>query len=129
MKDKIYYLILKRKLHWTGWEFPKGAIEKKEYLVDTVIRELKEETGLKPIFIKNFEISGKYNYEKELPDRKGFKGQTYSLFSVETKKKRVKIDKREHSDYKWLNFKEAQKKLKWPNQKECLRVFNKFLTK
>ena len=27
LKDKIYYLILKRKLHWKGWEFVKGGID------------------------------------------------------------------------------------------------------
>ena len=26
----ILYLILKRKLHWVGWEFPKGGIEPEE---------------------------------------------------------------------------------------------------
>ena len=25
---KIEYIILKRKKHWKGWEFPKGKIEK-----------------------------------------------------------------------------------------------------
>ena len=25
-KDKIYYLILKRKLHWKGWEFQKEGL-------------------------------------------------------------------------------------------------------
>ena len=29
-KKGIKYLILKRKLHWVGWEFPKGGLEKKE---------------------------------------------------------------------------------------------------
>jgi len=26
-KKWIEYLLLKRKLHWKGWEFPKGKIE------------------------------------------------------------------------------------------------------
>ena len=80
VKDKIYYLILKRKKHWTGWEFPKGAIEKKEKMIDAVKRELKEETGLKPKEkIKRFRINGKYVYVKKFSDRKGFTGQTYTL--------------------------------------------------
>ena len=27
---RIEYLILKRKLHWSGWEFPKGGMETRE---------------------------------------------------------------------------------------------------
>ena len=26
----LFYLLLKRKLHWVGWEFPKGGVEEKE---------------------------------------------------------------------------------------------------
>ncbi len=49
---KTKYLILKRKLHWKGWEFPKGGIEPGESIKKTIKRELKEETGLKPLMIK-----------------------------------------------------------------------------
>ena len=58
-KDKILYLILKRKLHWKGWEFPKGGTEKREKLVQTLERELKEETGQSAIKIIKFNLNGK----------------------------------------------------------------------
>ena len=38
---KIKYLILKRKLHWKGWEFPKGGIKSNENMAKAVRRELK----------------------------------------------------------------------------------------
>src|SRR3989344_1192122 len=79
-KDKLSYLILKRKLHWKGWEFPKGGIEK---------------------------------------------GETFSLYSVELKNKKIEIDKHEHSDYQWLLFNKTIKKLTWPNQRRCLRIVDK----
>jgi 8-oxo-dGTP pyrophosphatase MutT (NUDIX family) len=128
-KQGIKYLILKRKLHWTGWEFPKGGRKVFEIKTSTVKRELLEETGLSPIKIKKFEVYGKYKYDKEYPDRKGFVGQTYSLYSAEVKKKKVKIDNFEHSDFQWLDFKPAMKKLTWSNQKKCLKVVNEFLDK
>ena len=53
-KNKIEYLILKRKLHWKGWEFPKGGKRIYETLQMAVKREVKEETGLKPLKIKSF---------------------------------------------------------------------------
>jgi len=128
-KNKISYLILKRKLHWKGWEFPKGGIKFFEIKKQTIKREIKEETGLIPIKIKKFNVSGRYKYDKKYPNRKGFIGQSFSLYAVEVKKGKVKIDGYEHSDYKWVNFKEAMKKLKWPNQKKCLNVVNSYLLK
>jgi len=128
VKDKIYFLILKRKLHWKGWEFPKGGLEKGENIINTIKREVKEETGLKALKIKNFRIHGKYHYKRKYPERPGFIGQMYSLYSVEVKKQKVKVDQREHSDYKWLEFPEAIKRLTFRNQKECLSVVNDLLT-
>ena len=126
-KNKIYYLILKRKLHWKGWEFPKGGIKIFESKMNAVKTEIKEETGLKVLNMKKFNIYGKYKYKKELPDRKGIRGQEFSLYAVEIKKGKVKIDGFEHSGYKWVEFNEAVKKLTWNNQKRCLKKVNYFL--
>jgi len=126
-KDKILYLILKRKLHWTGWEFPKGGMEKKEKLIPAVKRELREETGNIPIKINNHYISGRYKYPKRFDDRPGIIGQTYKLFSAELKNKKIKIDKKEHSGYKWLDFEKSIRKLTYPLQKRCISIVNKKL--
>lgn len=125
--NKIYYLILKRKLHWKGWEFPKGGVKIFEPKMNAVKREIKEETGMKVLRIKKFGVHGKYKYEKELPDRKGIIGQEFSLYAAEIKKGKVKVDGFEHSDYKWVEFKEAIKKMTWNNQKKCLKKVNYFL--
>ena len=127
LKKKIFYLLLKRKLHWSGWEFPKGGIEPKETKLETLKREINEETGLKIMNIKKFNVSGKYNYEKLLQDRKGFIGQTYSLYAVQLKFGKVKLDEKEHFAYKWMNFDDAVEKLTWPNQKRCLALVNNWL--
>ena len=42
---KIKYLLLKQ--HQGHWGFPKGHIEKGEKYIETAVRELKEETGIK----------------------------------------------------------------------------------
>ena len=127
--NKIFYLILKRKLHWKGWEFPKGGINNKKQILEEVKRELKEETGQILIKVKSFNVSGKYYYDKEYKDRPGFNGQTYLLFSAEIKNERINLDNIEHSGYKWLEFEKAWAKLKWPNQRICLRIVNKDLMK
>ena len=127
----IEYLLLKRKLHWKGWEFPKGKIEKGESKEQTARREAHEETGLKILKskIKRFNVSGKYLYRKKLADRLGYIGQTFQLFSAEVKKGKVKLDKKEHSSHIWLEFDKAIKKLRWENQRKCLRAVNKSLTR
>jgi 8-oxo-dGTP pyrophosphatase MutT (NUDIX family) len=128
-RGKIFYLILKRKLHWVGWEFPKGGIEKGETLGKAVLRELSEETGQTPIKIKTYPVSGKYPYKKEYPDRIGFTGQTYKLFSAEVKGDKVTLDKTEHSGHKWADFDTAFSILTFPDEKICLNKVNKVLIK
>jgi len=130
VKGGLNYLILKRKLHWVGWEFPKGGIENGETFFDAVKREMKEETGIEinKEKIKKFNIRGKFNYAKEYSDRPGFIGQKYTLFSVEVKKQKIKFDKKEHTDFKWVNFEEAEKKLTHKDQKKCLKIVNDMLS-
>lgn len=127
VNDEIKYLILKRKLHWKGWEFPKGGCKKAETGKKCVAREVKEETGQKPMKIQKQNKSGKYKYSRKLSDREGAIGQTYALYSVEIKSKKIRFDKTEHSGYKWVSFNQANKMLKWPNQKACLRIVDKSL--
>ncbi len=125
--NSISYLLLKRKLHWKGWEFPKGGLEENENEIQTVKREAIEETGLQLKKIKRYSIKGKYKYHKKLEDRPGVIGQTYSLYSAEVDDKEIKIDKREHAGFKWLTFEKAIKKLTWLNQKKCLKIVNKIV--
>ncbi|MFB6246249.1 MAG: NFACT RNA binding domain-containing protein [Candidatus Pacearchaeota archaeon] len=115
------YLVLKRSLHWTGWEFPKGGVEQNESELEAVKREVKEETGQEPHNIQNHYHEGKYEYTKDFEGRDYF-GQKFSLYSVEISSKDVKIDETEHSKYLLLAFDEAYKKLTWPNQKKSLEI-------
>jgi len=128
-KDKIYYLILKRRHHWRGWEFPKGGIDINENKEYAARREAMEETGLKPIKLKKFNYSGKYLYKKKFADRRGLIGQTFSLYAAEVKNGKVKIDKKEHCGYKWFDFDVAVRKIKFNNQKKSLRIVNEWLSK
>ncbi len=132
----IRYLLLKRKLHWVGWEFPKGGRRKFESKKQTVRREVFEETGLKPlkekgkVKIKGFNFKGKYKYPREFPDRPGIKGQTFHLFAAEVKKPKngkIRFGEKEHSDYKWASYSQARKIIEWPNQKKALKIVDGWL--
>ncbi|NMB66631.1 NUDIX domain-containing protein [Candidatus Woesearchaeota archaeon] len=127
--NKIEYLILKRKLHWKGFEFPKGGLKFLEPKILGVKREVKEETGLKILKIKKYNVLGFYDYNKKLKDRKNMIGQEFSLYSVMVEDGEVKLDNLEHESYEWCDFKKALKKLTWENQKQCLIILNEELTK
>jgi len=128
-KKGIEYIILRRKHHWKGWEFPKGGINPNETQERAARREIREETGLVPRKIKKFNFSGRYLYKKKFADRTGIIGQTFFLYAAEVKKGRVKIDKKEHSEYKWMSFEQGVKKIKHNNQKKSLRIVDRWLKK
>jgi len=124
--EGIKYLVMKRTLHWTGWEFPKGGINLGEKIEEAVKRELKEETGQFPLNIQKHNFSGKYKYDKKVLGRQ-FIGQTFSLYSAELKDDKIQVDKREHLDYLWLSYSEAHKRLTYQNQKKSLEIVNGWL--
>lgn len=126
---KPRYLMLKRKLHWVGWEFPKGGIEFLETKKRTVKREGKEETGLDVFNIKKHNYKGFYVYPRIFRDRIGYFGQSFTLFSgeVEPKNQKITLDIREHSTYKWMNYKEAIKSLMHYEKKKSLEIVDKYL--
>ncbi len=128
-KKGTEYLLLKRKLHWKGWEFAKGKIEKGESKTQAAKREMKEETGHSALKgrIKKFNFSGRYKYHNLLNDRPGFIGQTFSLYAAEVKKGKVSLDRKEHNDFRWTNFSQALKMLKFQNQKKSLKIVNSWL--
>ena len=125
------FLLLKRKLHWVGWEFPKGKIESREKMIETVVREVREETGIgiKKKDVVDHKISGKYKYNKKLEDRPQYIGQTYHLFSIDVKKipRKVSFDEKEHSGYKWVSYLKALWLLSYGDQRKCLRIVKKWL--
>ena len=127
--NKIYYLLLhypsNAKAPREYWDFPKGHIEKGEKEIDTVKREVFEETGLKDIkFVEGFKEWIKYFFKHK--GKNVFKIVTFLLAEAETEE--VKISP-EHIGYKWLPYKEALKQLKFKNAREILKKANDFLSK
>lgn len=134
--SQIYYLLLhypvsSRKIKkdnngkFEYWGLPKGHIEEGEGLMETVRREVKEETGLKDIkIIEGFKEEESYIFTRD--NQKIFKTVIFLL--AETKKKKVKISW-EHLDYQWLNYQEAFNKLTYSSDKLILKKANEFLLK
>ena len=107
------------------WDFVKGKIESGETLIQTVIRETREETGIDDLdFLEGFELDIKYNFqfEGELIRKKVI------FFLAETKTEKITISD-EHLDYVWVSFDEALEKITFQNARNVLLKANIFLTK
>lgn len=114
-KGKLYLLLNYPSGHW---DFVKGNIEKGETFKQTVLREIKEETGISDItFVDGFEDKIEYHYQRD--------GQAIHkevvFFLSNTKTDQV-ILSHEHLDYTWLNFNDALEKLTY---KTAQKLFKK----
>jgi bis(5'-nucleosidyl)-tetraphosphatase len=119
--SEITYLILN--YNYGHWDFPKGNMEIGETEIDTVFREVSEETGIIDIQIINGfrqQISYKYRKKSKLIN----KAVIYYL--AETRSKNVVLSF-EHINFEWQTFEQALQKLSFENSKRVLRMANEFL--
>lgn len=104
-------------------DFPKGHIEKGEKELDTVRREVAEETGLNDIrIVGGFKEWIRYFFKAE--GKNIFKIVTFYL--AETQQTDVKISY-EHTGYVWLTYEEAQAKLAFQNARQILKKADDYL--
>lgn len=91
--------------------------------MDTVIRELKEETGITDArFIGDFRE--KISYFFKSGGKTIYKEVTF--FLIETQESDVELS-HEHTGYEWLNYKDAMERLTFNNAKNVLKKAHNFL--
>jgi len=118
------FLLLKRaetnKIYPGIWQMITGTIESHENTKDALLRELEEETGLKPV--KIYSIPRINTFYLAVSDKICMS----PVFLTIVDKTDVKISS-EHTEYKWAAFEEASKLIHWPNQVESLEIIKKYL--
>ncbi|PIT92466.1 MAG: hypothetical protein COU08_02295 [Candidatus Harrisonbacteria bacterium CG10_big_fil_rev_8_21_14_0_10_42_17] len=104
-KEGIKFLILYHGGDY--WYFPKGKIEAEERSWETALREVEEETGIKPRELKllrNFKTKEQFTYSR---GREKI-SKIVILFLAETRQPNVRVFHGRHSGYGWFTFKEAK---------------------
>ena len=117
VENKIYFLLLKRankKIYGHLWQGVAGKIETGESAWQAALRELDEETGLKPIrmFIAD--------YVSKFYEQIGDRINLVPVFGIEVESEEVRLSD-EHTEFRWMDVDEAEESLVWNGQKEGVR--------
>lgn len=121
--EQLQFLLL----HYESghWDFPKGNVEEGETELDTMRREVLEETGINDlIVVKGFKERIEYFYRRN----EGTVKKEVIFFLAETKTKDVRLSF-EHKGFRWLPFKEAYNLVTFDNSKNLLKKTETFLKK
>ena len=95
------FLLLKNRRGF--WGFPQGHKEKGETEIQTLIREVFEETGIAHLYIQSY--IGRIHYSYFRAD--GMKSEKEVRFYFATTTTRNVTISKEHDDYKWAKFSDA----------------------
>jgi dATP pyrophosphohydrolase len=117
---EVRFLLLRRspdeKIYPGIWQFISGSVEDGEHAHEAALRELKEETGFEPQALwvvphVNVFYDVDYDAVNLMP-----------VFAAEVADRPTPTLCPEHSEFEWLPYQEALRRLVWPGQKEAMRI-------
>ncbi len=105
------------------WDFPKGGVEKGESELETVMREVKEETGIGSIrIVPGFRKVIEYFYRRE--GKNIHKQVVYLLAKTDDTDVKISF---EHQAFGWFPYQEALERASYDNSKLTLAEAEKFI--
>jgi 8-oxo-dGTP pyrophosphatase MutT (NUDIX family) len=121
--SELLYLLL----HYEAghWDFVKGNVEANETEKETVVRELREETGITDAyFVEEFREKIEYYYRRQGKNVR----KEVIFYLMETNTEVITLSF-EHVGSTWLNYDQAIEKLTFKSAKELLKMANMRLNK
>jgi dATP pyrophosphohydrolase len=119
------FLIFKRssnKIYGNQWRMVGGKVKEEESRWEAALRELKEETGLKP---QKFWVIPSVN---SFYEAKTDMVHSIPAFAAELPEdEEIQLDE-EHSDFKWVSVDEIPKHILWPEQRRLMKLTYDILT-
>lgn len=107
------------------WGFPKGHIEGDESKLETMAREVEEETAIGPgdqMVVEGFEEETQYYFRRG----KTLVNKTVYFYLVRSTTDQVRIS-HEHKDFEWLPYEEAMDRVTFQDPKRILETAHRFL--
>lgn len=114
--NNILVCIVKRKGK-NVWILPRGRIEENENMEETVVREVKEETGIISKVIRKIGVV-KYNYYS--PYDKTFYDKEVHFYLLKISRQEKFLPNNEIQDRLWVTVEEALNKLSYEKEKKIL---------
>lgn len=124
-KDQARYLLLHRskeeKRYPNIWQLISGTIEGTEKATDAALRELTEETKLRPTAVWNVPFANSfYDHVHDILNVSPF-------FAAQVEIANEPKLSPEHDVFGWFAYEDAVRKLVWPGQRLGLRVVHEYI--
>ncbi|MEX0721302.1 MAG: NUDIX pyrophosphatase [Balneolaceae bacterium] len=119
------FLILKRstgKIYASQWRMIGGKVNVDEKIWEAALRELKEETGLKPD--KFWVIPSVNQFYEAGTDTTHIIPAFAAELGLDSQ---ITLDD-EHSEFKWVNIEGIEPYIKWPEQRRLIRLAHEIIT-
>ncbi|MGA3286718.1 MAG: NUDIX domain-containing protein [Bacteroidota bacterium] len=119
------YLLLQRaddeELYPGIWQIVTGSMKKNESADKAALRELEEETGLRPKRFWIVPIMDSYF------DRRNDAVQMVPIFATEVDAALNVRLSREHRRFEWLVYVAARDRVVWPGQRQAIEIVHEFI--
>lgn len=122
---KIFYLLFKRaagRIYDGQWRMIGGKVQSGESYWKAALRELQEETSLKPLLMWTIPSLNSF-YEHQTDSI-----LTIPAFAAEIDGSSPIILDSEHTEYAWFSLDEAIDKIYWPEQRRLIELTDSLIT-
>jgi dATP pyrophosphohydrolase len=124
VKDEVHFLIFKRsskKIYAEQWRMIGGKVKSDETSWLAGLRELEEETGIKPVkFWTVPSVNQFYEHKTDMI-------HSIPAFAAEISGQAAIALDDEHTGYKWITANDVAEYLKWPEQRRLIRLIDELL--